>query len=141
MEQFWRKKTFKVLLIEWNKKLEQSGFEDAEVELKEDRALKQRSTNSYRQADQLERESRLEYYSFLGHLAHSTIFPNELEKFVMLRHSEGALINEIADELLIKGLSQCKNRWRVRHIIRRWQMKWGIKSWSLQQMNLKKAIG
>src|SRR5271155_1561759 len=98
MEQFWRKKTFKLLLVEWNKKLENAGFDDAEVQLEEDRALKQRSSNSYRQANELERETRLEYYCFLGHLVGSTIFPNELEKFILIMHSEGHTIREIVDE-------------------------------------------
>ena len=138
MEQFWRRKTFKVTLQIWNKKLEKSGFIDAEVELKGDRALKQRATNSYRQASELERDTRLEYYCFLGYLANNTIFPNELEKFIMLKHADGHTIREIVDMARLNGISVFRKT--VMHIIRRWQMKWGIRSWSLRQMNLKKDI-
>lgn len=136
MEQFWRTKKFKTLIVTWNKKLEESGFDDAEVELKGDRALKQRATNSYRQASQLERESRLEYYSFLGYLAHNTMFVDETEKFIMIRHSEGAEDKEIVEELQNMGCS--KHRQTVSYIIKRWQVKWGIKNWSLRQRNLRK---
>ena len=131
MEQFWRKKTFKVLLIDWNKKLKTSGFEDAEKELKGDRALKQRATNCYRQADSLERETRLEYYLILGKLAHTTLFPNNLEELVMIRHSEGKTHKEIALEV-------GRHRHSIEFIIKRWQTKWGIKNWSLQARGLKK---
>lgn len=135
MEQFWRKKSFKILQREWNKKLVETGFVDAEIEIKSDRILKQRATNSYRQATQLERESRLEYYCFLGYLAHNTVFPSELEKFVMIRHAEGASIREITDELTLRGI--VRHRQTIRHVIRRWQTKWGIRTWSLREMNLK----
>lgn len=135
MEQFWRKKSFKILSRQWNKRLIESGFSDAEIEIKSDRILKQRATNSYRQATQLERESRLEYYCFLGYLANNTEFPNELEKFVMLRHAEGATIREIVDELNCRGI--IRHRQTIRYVIRRWQTKWGIRTWSLREMNLK----
>lgn len=133
---FWRTRQFKVLSQEWNKKLEQSGFEDAELEVKGDRVLKQRASNCYRQADKLERESRLEYYTFLGYLAHNTKFNNELEKLVMVMYSEGKPYKEILEELNKRGI--IRHRTTIEFIIRRWQHKWGIKSWSLKQMNLKK---
>lgn len=138
MGQFWRTKGFKSLSKKWNKVLEDNGFEDAEIELKEDRVLKQRSTNSYRQASQLERDSRLEYYCFLGHLANNTVFPNELEKFVMIKHAEGLTIKEILDEISLRGIK--KHRRTIGYIIRRWQMKWGLKHWSLLQMKIKRSI-
>ena len=50
------KKSFKVLLTTWNQSLKKSGFQDAEVELKGDRALKQRATNSYRQVSVLSKK-------------------------------------------------------------------------------------
>lgn len=131
MAEFWRTKSFKILSIEWNKKLEGSGFKDAEAELKNERSLKQRATNSYRQASELERETRLEYYCFLGYLAHNTIFQNAVEKIVMVRHSDGASCKEIAQEI-------GRHRHYVEFIIKRWQTTWGIKSWSRQARGLKK---
>ena len=136
MEQFWRTKKFKTLIVVWNKKLEESGFNDAEIELKGDRALKQRATNSYRQASELERESRLEYYSFLGYLAHNTNFIDEVEKLIMIRHSEGAEDKEIVEEL--KNIGVSRHRQTVSYVIKRWQVKWGVKNWSLRQRNLRK---
>jgi hypothetical protein len=138
MAEVWRTKSFKNLLKTWNKKLEQTGFVDAEVELKEDRSLKQRATNSYRQATELERDSRLEYFRIIGNLANNTKFPNDVEKLIMLRHSEGETINSILKE--VKSNNGPRNRKTVRFTIRRWQMKWGIKYWTLKQMNLKSLI-
>jgi hypothetical protein len=138
MEQFWRKKTFKVLLTTWNKKLEQSGFNDAEIELRSDRALKQSASSRFKRWPEWERESRLEYYCFLGNLVNNTVFKNELEKFIMIMHSEGATIREIVDQASLNGISVFRKT--VMHIIRRWETKWGIRSWSLQQMNLKRDI-
>lgn len=131
MEQFWRKKSFRVLSQTWNKRLESSGFTDVEVELKGDRALKQRATNCYRQAHPLERETRLEYFLFLGHLAHNTVFPNDLERLIMVRHSEGKTYGEIGREI-------GRHRHSVEFIVKRWQTKWGVKRWSLQARGLKK---
>lgn len=140
MAEFWRTPNFKVLLKTWNSKLKESGFADHELEIKEERVLKQRSTNCYRQADELERESRFEYFSFLGFLANNTEFNNELEKLVMLKHSEGLTIKQIADEIkgILCGVGYESHRKTVRHIIRRWQTKWGVKTWNQKQMNLKK---
>ena len=136
MAEFWRTKVFKVLSKEWNDRLKITGFIDAEIELKNDRALKQRATNSYRQATELERESRLEYYCFLGYLTNNTLFPTELEKHIMVRHADGATIKEIVQEISSRGIS--RDRKTVRRIIRRWQTKWGIINWSLKEMHLKK---
>lgn len=136
MAEFWRTRQFKALSKVWDYKLEQTGFKDVEIEIKGDRALKQKATNCYRQASQLERESRLEYYCFLGYLVHNTQFENEIDKLVMFKHSEGATIKEIVE--VIKATGNRRDRRTIRFIIRRWQAKWGIKSWTLQQMNLKK---
>jgi hypothetical protein len=133
---FWRTRQFKVISQAWELKLEKSGFVDAEIEVKGDRVLKQRATNCYRQASQLDRESRLEYFTFLGYLAHNTQFKSELEKIVMIRHSEGKTSKEILKELNKNGIIRCRQN--IEYIIRRWQNKWGVKSWSLKQMGLKK---
>lgn len=139
MEQFWRRRNFKLLSQTWNKKLEESGFQDAEVEIRGDRSLKQRAVNAYRQAPRLERETRLEYFMFLGYLAHNTMFPSQIEKYIMIRHADGATIQEIAFEIDRIGISRTTKT--IGRIIRRWQMKWGVKSWSLKQMHLKKFTG
>ncbi len=132
MAEFWRTKQFKVLQITWNKKLEKTGFDDCEVELKTGRALKQRASNAYRQANPLERESRLEYYCFLTHLVQNTIFPSELEKLVMEKHSDGHTIEEIVKKLNEKGIK--RHRETISFIIKRWQVTWGLRKWSLKQM-------
>jgi len=136
--EFWKAKKFKELNTEWNKKLKESGFEDLEVETKGERLLKQRAANSYRQANELERQTRLDYFLLLGYLAHNTKFDSSFDQLVMLRHSEGKTIKEIVDEISKNGIS--RDRKTIRYIIRRWQMRWGIRNWKLKQMNLKKTV-
>jgi len=136
-----RNPSFKLLVRIWNKKLEESGFEDHEIEIGGERALKQRASNAYRQASELERESRLAYYSLLGHMANNTEFPCRLEQLVMCMYSDGSSIKEIVEELIKQGLTDKRNRWRIRAIIRRWEVRWGLRSWSLKQMRLTKFTG
>lgn len=131
-------KSLKILLKVWNQKLEDSGFEDAEIELKTERRLKQKASNVYRQAHPLEREIKLEYFLRLGFLAHNANYPNDLEKIIMVNYSEGASIKKIIEEINKNGYS--RDRRTIRFIIRRWQTKWKIKIWSPSQMNLKKPL-
>lgn len=133
--EFWKSKGFKSLSKEWELRLTGSGFSDAEEDSKGERSLKQRADNCYRQASSLERETRLEYFSVLGSLAHATEFDDDIEAFIMLRHSEGAIIKEIVDELEARGIK--KFRKTVSYIIRRWQMRWGLRTWTRKEMNLK----
>lgn len=136
--EFWKTKQFRTLLKTWNQRLDETGFEDAEIELRHERALKQRASNSYRQASQLERETRLDYYLFLGKLVSEATFTNNLEKMVMHKHAEGSSIQEITRFIELNGIS--RDRKTIRHIIRRYQMRWGIRKWSLKQMKLKTII-
>jgi hypothetical protein len=147
MEPF-RKKGFKSLLLKWNKKLEESGFQDIEIELNNGRALRQSCVGQYNRWNKFERDSRLEYFCVVGHLVHDTIFPNDLEKFIMLKHAEGETITEIFKAMQANGFRMYEKsgksyrslRRHIMYIIRQWQMKWGIKTWSLQELSLKKNI-
>lgn len=130
MAEFWRSRSFKALNNIWNKKLHDADFIDAEVDIKGDRSLRQRADNSYRQASEFERDSKLEYFSLAGHLAHNTKFPNEVEEFIMIKHSEGAQIKEIVDELRVRGVwakvGYESHRKTARAIIKEWKYRWGI---------------
>lgn len=134
----WKRKEFKIILKLWNSKLEQSGFIDHEIELKGDRALKQHATNAYRQAQSLERETRLDYYRLVGNKASNSRYRCKVEKFIMLRHADGLTLKEIEQELLRLGFKRCTKT--IGFIIKRYQVKWGIRSWTPRQMNLKKTI-
>lgn len=138
MAEFWRTKTFQVLSRDWNHKLEESGFSDIEIDLKQDRALKRRAASCYEKASPLEREVKLEYFCFVSSLVNETFFPNELEKIIMTRHADGDTIEEIVQRIRSDGIS--RDRKTVRRIIRRWQMKWGVRHWSLKEMHLKRSI-
>ena len=124
---------------QWNCILKDADFIDCETtDISGERVLKQRATNAYRQADELERDTRLQYYSLLGHLAHNTKFDSQIEQLIMIRHSEGAEIKEIVEEIKLTGSYRCRKM--VLFIIRRWQMRWGVKTWSLKEMNLRRPL-
>jgi hypothetical protein len=136
--QFWETKKFKKLSVVWEKKLKKSGFEDAEREHCGKVFLKQLAENAYGKTDKLERETRLEYYLLLSHLVDSAVFPNRLEELIMHKHADGFSITEIVNEAKKEKLPVFRHT--VRYIIRRWHMRWGLKYWSLQKMNLRKPI-
>lgn len=138
MTEFWRTKKFRELYKTWNEKLKESEFEDAEIDLKGDRALKQKAANSYRQATELERDTRFEYFRILGSLANHSEFKCELHKTIMLKHADGSTIKEIVEAIRLEGIT--KDRKTVGYIIRRYQHKWGLKHWTPKQMKIKKVI-
>jgi hypothetical protein len=141
---FWKTKQFKELHLVWSQKLEESGFEDAEICSGNNRLLKQRASNSYRQASELERQLKLEYFLRVGQEAERRPFDCEFEAVVIRLHAEGSTIQEITQRVqqqgFFKKLNKPINRRTIRFIIRRYQMKWGIKSWTPAQLNLKKTF-
>lgn len=130
--EFWKTKQFQALSKIWELKLKDSGFIDAESRYGNIKTREAVST--YGKATPLERETRQEYFRILGKLTNETKFKNELERLVMTLHSEGHTIKDIVERLHI-----ARDRKTIRYIIRRWQMKWGIRTWTLGQMNLKKV--
>lgn len=134
MAEFWKTKAFKIISKEWYLKLKNAGFVDHEQAL-----LKQHG--GYIKASELERDARRDYYSLIGHYVHNTEFPNILEKQIMSRHAEGQTISEISRELKLREDWHFeKNRKVIRYIIRRWEQRWGIKRWSIKQLNLKVTL-
>lgn len=124
-QKFWKTKTFLTLQREWDQKLKASGFEDAEKSIGGTARLKQRASNSYRGAIQVLREAKLEYYRSLTYHFHETEFSDEVERLIMERRAEGVLIKSICEQLRSMG-ERC-HRETVRHIIRKYEIKWGMK--------------
>jgi len=136
VEQFWRTKNFRQLAEVWNEKLEASGFDDAELERKGTRTLKQRHT-VYLLSTSLERQTTLEYYIRLERLINRTMFPNELEKLIMTKYANGQFITEIARDLkdvdftfYLKGNGIRSLRRIIACIIQRWHARWQLPYWN-----------
>ena len=122
---FWQTPSFKALQKQWECKLKESGFEDAEKTIKEERRLKQRASNSYRGACLLIREAKRRYFELLGVWYHKEKWSDSVEAFVLERRSQGTRIKQISEELRAKG-ERC-HRETIRGIIRKYEIKWGIK--------------
>lgn len=130
MAKFYQTKTFKGLQKEWEKRLLESGFIDHE----NGDQLKQNAANSYRRANALLREAKLEYFQIIIHqiYRHGYIPPDmdPLDLTVMVMRGNGLSINLVAERNKI-------HRQTVRFIIRRYEHQWGIRSWTLAERNLK----
>lgn len=125
-QKFWQTKKFKELEEEWEKNLEKAGFKDAEKTIKGVRVLKQRATNSYRSATLVTRENKLRYYELLGIHLHQEKFPNEAYKKIIELRSQGKKLEEISKVSRILNRDK-NNKETIRRIIKRYEIKWGIK--------------
>lgn len=62
-------------------------------------------------------------------------FKNEIHRFILELAVDGAKICEIHRALQANGIN--RHRKTVRHIIRKFEHKWGIREWSRKEMDLK----
>jgi hypothetical protein len=131
-----RKKTeLSRLIEEWDNILKATGFKDIERTIEGERVLVQFASNVYRQADPLTRESKMSYYEQMASRAQEFQFLSEMDRIVMMMIVEGSKIKAIVEELNHRGYKV--HRQTIRFIRRRYENEWGVKVWSLKQMNLK----
>jgi hypothetical protein len=133
---FWGKSKFKKLQNEWYRKLEESGFKDAEIILSDQNdwpALKQRSMNVYRQAPDVVRENKTLYFTLLGIHASAEVFDDHIKQFIMFKRAEGNQIQEISKELQARG--ERSHRQTIRYVIRFYENKWGVRKWTQKQLS------
>lgn len=131
--EFWETKNFKELQSLWDDILKDSGFIDIEENVGKDKELKQNSSNVYRSSSSIECEAKLQYHRLLSECAQKTEFDDEIDRFIMLKRAEGLKICEISDEL--KKIKQKNHRQTIRYIIRKWEKEWGIRAWTIEQLN------
>lgn len=117
---------------EWNQKLDESAMEG------ESFSLEEKSLN----VSLLEKDLPADipgitatYYAKLSQKYDLEKFTSEIDRLIMWRRSSGDKICEIV-QLLIKKRKRL-HRETVRHIIRRYEAKWGLRKWTCKQMNLK----
>ena len=121
------------LFTEWEARLLDSDFKDIEQE------TEKLVTVSIWCSDQsLDIKQTQYYFGRMFECVNKEEFENEVHKIIMERRAEGAKIVEILRDLKKKG--KTIHRETVRHIIRRYETKWGIRHWSLKQMNLKAPL-
>lgn len=134
MIKFYQTKEFKALEVLWERRLSKSGFVDAEKSLRADRALKQRSSNAYRQMSALNREIKAVYFQKICDHVLTTAFKNSTDEKIMTLFSEGKKRTQIA--FILKPKSR-RFRETVGLIIRRYEHIWGLRRWSAKERGLK----
>ena len=162
MAKFWRTNEFKNLQSEWEEKLKESGFEDAEKEVGGDRVLKQRADYAYRSSADATREAKEEYFQLLSSwvrietqfdgekffqlfLPLPGVDPLELkrtlspDRLIMEMTAQGKNIQEISRELKRRGMEK-HNRDTIRYIRRRYEDRWGIRRWTREQMVSRRVL-
>ncbi len=132
---FWETKHFKALQRAWYQRLKDQGFQDAEELIGTELVLRQTAAHPYRGQDQLGRESKEAYYYFVAQQIDDTVFATDIDRLIMLRHSEGRKICHIVAELEELGMGRTRDT--VRYRIRVYEMKWGIRQYTPKQLNKK----
>lgn len=132
------KEEFRQLQQTWYTTLTELGFKDIE-RIKGDHLIltESRGSYSYRKTGDFEREMQEEYFRCMSQAARDeeTKYRNNVDKYVMIRHVEGAKIEEICDELGDRGIF--RDRSTIRIIIRRYEMAWGFKIYTRRQLKRK----
>lgn len=129
------KSDLKKLEDKWNKILTKSGLQDIEETKGNEKVLKQVSSHAYWRENGLTAESKLTYYNILSHKVQTEKFDSALDKLVMFMAAQG--MSHASIVRILTSIGQKKHRTTVNFIIRRYEMEWGLKTWTLKQMNLK----
>lgn len=111
----------------WNSRLQDVGFEDIELESGPNHV-------QLLDKDQVSDEQRatIEYYDRLVAAFNSEQFEDDTHKFIMGRVCEGDKKCAIVRALHERG--QRIHRETVRYVIRRYEHKWGIRTWDQNLM-------
>lgn len=133
---YWKSDNFKALQKEWYERLEESGFEDAEVMVGSNMTLRQSATHPYRHCKgELDREMKAAYYNFIAQQIHEEQFEDEVDQLILTWHADGAEVNTICQKLDEAGKRRCRRTVRV--TIRRYEMQWGMREYTPRQLNKK----
>lgn len=132
---FWKTKGFKALQDEWYQRLEALGFHDAECMVGEEFVLRQNAAHPYKGLDQLSRDMKEMYFAILSQKIQEAEFKTEIDCLIMTWHAEGSNIKSIIDDLERAGKK--RSRKTIRSTIRKYEMAWGIKNYTLMQLNKK----
>lgn len=125
---YWRNQDFKTLQKQWYQRLEDLGFEDAEVVVGDETFLRQTSERPFR-ACPVRIKQKEDYYRVLTHRVADSEFRNEVDQQILTLRSEGKTFKEIA------VAAKCERK-KVRFTIRKYEMAWGLRRYTLQQLDL-----
>lgn len=122
------KEEFLKLQLHWYEHLAQLGFKDEEV-LKDGKLVLRplRAINPYRNVrSEIDKFTKEQYFRLMCHKLHdeATVFRNEVDRQILTMHIEGLKKNAIV--LHLASLGVFRHRHSIRHIIRRYEIAWGI---------------
>ncbi len=120
---------------DWYAKLAEGGFEDAEELIGGELMLKQIAGHAYRDADDVQIECKESYFRLLSGNVKQERFRSKTDRIILLLRSDGAKIQQIVDTLMFLGKRRC--RASIRFIIRKYEMRWGMRQYSPKQLNKK----
>ncbi len=132
---FWKTQHFKALQKAWYRRLEDEGFADAEEMIAGELVLKQTAQHCYRGTDEITRESKEGYFRLMASLVQEAEFTSEVDKIILTRYAEGKKIKVILEELTSMGKRRCRGT--IRYKIRTYEMRWGMREYTPQQLNKK----
>jgi hypothetical protein len=126
MANFWKTKSFSELAKEWANKLADSGFFDAEEEIKGQYYLKQTSMACFKgqNGTTLFIESKEKYYKLVSDAANWDYEMSPRDKIIMLNYSIGTKQSDIIKELEKEGM-KC-HRIVITRTISKYLVKWKI---------------
>lgn len=132
---FWKRPEFKALQKQWYQRIEEEGFEDAEELIGDDLVLKQTASSAYGSLDEITRESKEAYYTFVAQKVQETEFKSPVDRTILAGVASGRKIRDIVEDLHNQGTPRC--RFTVRIKIRTYEMKWGLRQYTPKQLNRK----
>lgn len=132
---FWKSQHFKALQKDWYKRLEDLGFRDAEKIVGDELVLRQCAAHMYKDTDELSRQHKADYYNILSQQVHHATFSNNVDQLILSLYADGKKIKAICDELEKIGERRCRGT--IRYTIRKYEMSWGMKEYTPQQLNRK----
>jgi hypothetical protein len=128
---FHQTKKFKALSAKWDKKLEAKGFVNAEKETdsKGFRNLVKHG-NPYRNVStesMVVIEAKAEYYRQMEHKSNEETFDSIVDRWAVCNYIDGMTIKDVC--LKLEKLGHKRDRSTVRHILRKYEDRWGIKKY------------
>ena len=147
MGKFWQTPEFNALQREWNARLGESGFVDAEKGESE-RFLKDSASEMFREKTrrhertQILIDSRFQYFQAISRFClNEKEFDDDCDRFIMESTADGRTIREISEDLrkmVPEGKRRTKhNRYTIMFVRRRYEHRWGIRTWTSEQMRKK----
>lgn len=133
------KEQFRALQEHWYEILEDSGFKDIEKITNGELVLRRSSSTIYStyKSDNFNKAMKEEYFRIMSQISQDieTKFKNEVHKYILFRYCEGSRIKEIVIELKARGTPRTRDS--VRYIIRRYENRWGVKSYGPKELHVK----